>query len=204
MQSVKSEEKTMTKTCSGGVPQKPVQGLVFWVQEGSHWSFGDAFTVGKVNGRSFYVYTHGRSERFLTKEWGWWLDQRFAEGTVFCNGRQLVKPGDSPVTAQVTAEAFSVDLPGRDQRFLRAARDILTTYDMARNDASDGFVEVSVQKGRRRYTVTARPDWSTPPKCTCPDATTGARRLTGGFCKHAMAVCITYDDLRCQLLDLLV
>ena len=194
----------MTKTLSHALPQKPIHGLVFWVQEGSHWSFGDAFTVGRVNGRSFYVHSQGKTERFLTSEWGWWLEQRFAEGTVFCNGRQLVQPGDDPMVSQVTAEEFSVDLPGRDQRFLRAARDVLTGYDITRKDGDDGFVEIQVKKGRRAYTVTARPDWATPPMCSCPDAKNTARRLTGGFCKHAMAVCITYDDLRCQLLDLLV
>ena len=194
----------MTSIPTNNVPQEPVRGLVFWVQEGSHWSFGDSFTVGRVNSRSFYVHSQGKNERFLTSEWGWWLDQRFAEGTVFCNGRLLAKPGQDPVVAEVTAEAFSVDLPGRDQRFLRAAKDVLTGYDMTRKAVDGGFVEVEVRRGRRTYTVTARPDWATPPTCTCPDANNGARRLTGGFCKHAMAVSITYDDLRCQLLDLLI
>ena len=103
-----------------------------------------------------------------------------------------------------SATEFSVDLPGRDQRFLRASQDVLANYEMARTDHDDGFVTIEVKQGRRKYTVTARPDWASPPTCTCPDANKAARRLTGGFCKHAIAVCITYDDLRCQLLDLLV
>ena len=185
-------------------PETPVRGLVFWVQEGDHWSFGDAYTVGQVNGRSFYVHSQGETKRYLLSEWDWWLDERFNEGTVFCNGRQLLAPGADPVKSGPSADSFSVDLPGRDQRFLRASRDVLANYTMTRSAIDEGFVAVEVSRGERSYVVTARPDWATPPSCTCPDANKSARRLTGGFCKHAIAVCITYDDLRCQLLDLLV
>ena len=185
-------------------PDEPKQGLVFWVQDGGHWSFGDAYSVGKVNGRSFYIHSQGTTERFLLSEWHWWLDQRFDEGIVFCNGRQLVDPGSAPIQAVPTSDSFSVNLPGRDQRFLRASQDVLTNYRMVRSAEEQGFVSIEVSQGKRTYTVTARPDWATPPTCTCPDANKGARRLTGGFCKHAIAVCIAHDDLRCQLLDLLV
>ncbi|MEE2788008.1 MAG: SWIM zinc finger family protein [Myxococcota bacterium] len=185
-------------------PETPKQGLVFWVQEGNHWAFGDAYSVGEVNGRSFYIHSRGETSRYLLSEWHWWLDQRFAEGTVYLNGRQLENPAVDPIEALPSSDTFSVDLPGRDQRFLRASQDVLTQYQRSRSDGDEGFVHRTVSQGKRRYVVTARPDWASPPTCTCPDANKAARRLTGGFCKHAIAVCIMYDDLRCQLLDLLV
>jgi hypothetical protein len=185
------------------LPNAPQKGLVFWVQTGGHWSMGNGYTVGPVNGRSFYIYTGGQKERFLLSEWNWWVDQRLAEGRVFYEGREYVGPGAQQVDEGDTVAELTVDLPTRDARFLRAAGDVLKNYKLKRNELDDGSSAIEINGGHRVYTVNARKDWAIPPTCSCPDAERRARS-NGGFCKHVIAVCIAHRDLRCQLLDLLL
>ena len=185
------------------LPDTPRKGAVFWVQTGGHWSMGNGYTIGTINGRSFYVYHAGQQERFLLTEWNWWLDQRIAEGRVFYQGREYVGPGAREIDDAPTVADLTVELPSRDARFLRAAGDVLKNYTLQRSEVEDGSSLIEIKGGRRSYAVTARADWAIPPTCTCPDA---ARRshTNGGFCKHVIAACIAHGDLRCQLLDLLL
>lgn len=101
----------------------------------------------------------------------------------------------------------AVDPYLRATRLSRGARDVLKHYALTRAQApaSDRtLVRVGVTKSRKtRYVVILRSDWSAPPSCDCPDHEQRSRELRG-FCKHVVAVCLTYEDLRCQLLDLLL
>ena len=102
---------------------------------------------------------------------------------------------------------FTVELGARDRRFLRAASEVLKTYTLDREAPDPDDPEACVVRvcGKRRsYTLTFRTDWSSPPSCSCPDARQGGADKAGGFCKHAIAAALQWDDLRCQLLDLLI
>ena len=187
------------------IPSEPAKGMVFWVQDGEHWAMGDGYTISTVNGRSFYVSSRGETKRHLLAEWDWWLDQRMDEGRVFYRGRQLKRSMETDaLTRGVVIPEFKIDLPGRDRRFLRAAREVLKNYTLSRRDDEGGVTTIVVSRGRRRYHVGLHRDWAMPPQCDCPDARNGAARLTAGFCKHTIAVLIEYDDLRCQLLDVML
>ena len=102
---------------------------------------------------------------------------------------------------------IEISLRARDQRFLRGARDVLKNYDLTRTrrrKGAPGVAEIEVSRGRRKYLVEFQLDWSKPPQCSCPDATQGGPHRAGGFCKHTIASALKWDDLRCQLLDLLL
>ncbi len=108
----------------------------------------------------------------------------------------------------------TITLEARDRRFLRAAQDVLTKYRIVRHDpppepaagrrarGSDGCIVFEVTGGTAPYTVTVHPEWAKAPACTCPDAGQGARERNAGYCKHIIAVLLSNDDLRCQLLEL--
>jgi hypothetical protein len=184
-------------------PPAPVKGMRFFVQTGSHWSMGDNYTIGQVNGRSFYVYHHGGKERFLLVEWTHWLGKRFAEGMVRLEWQVLQRPTLLPKPQENPMASFQVDIRARDKRFLRAAKTVLKNYRLIRTDDGD-TVQFEIAGGTNPYTVRVSRSWSLSPICTCPDAQHRAADLTGGFCKHVIAVLIENEDLRCQLLDVLL
>ena len=103
--------------------------------------------------------------------------------------------------------AIEISLRARDQRFLRGARDVLKNYKLSRKrprKAAPGLAQIEVSKGTRTYVVDFQLDWSAPPRCSCPDSTQAGRNRANGFCKHTIAAALKWDDLRCQLLDLLI
>ena len=193
----------MNQATTNGVPPAPKKGMVIWVQAGTHWSIGTAYFVSRVNGRSFYTNSQGRSQRFLLSEWSWWLSQRFAEGKVLLNGRVLNPSQLDTALIPALPEEAVTDIAGRDARFLRAAGDVVKHYQTRRQDKFEGVAEIQWKRGNRQYTVTARTDWATPPTCTCPDSQRGTPGR-GRICKHIIASCISHDDLRCQLLDIML
>ena len=87
----------------------------------------------------------------------------------------------------------------RDARISRALDSVLTTYTIVEvTRAGDPLRRYSLASGRSAPSiVTADPEWSTAPTCTCPDA---AKRST--WCKHVIAVLYREPSLRGQLLDL--
>ena len=95
----------------------------------------------------------------------------------------------------------------RHSRLFRAVGDVLKTYDIERgapHPRDPSRVELSVARSpRAHYLVTLRTDWSEPPICSCPDHSERDPELRG-FCKHVIAACLSYDDLRCQVLDLML
>ncbi len=174
-------------------PPQPRPGLVIEVQWGKSDVLFDRYSVSRVNSRSFYVHHDGATERHLVVEWSAWLDARFAEGRILIDGRRVASP-------RPTTPVEPIDLAARDARLVRGAREVLKTYRLERTDGN-GVTEVAVSRGRSAWTVRLRPDWSVPPVCSCPDAIHGHNR---GVCKHVVACCLRFDDLRCQLLDVLV
>ena len=97
----------------------------------------------------------------------------------------------------------TLDLHARDQRFLRAAEDVLKRYTITGEPNPGGRTEFRVTGGSRAYTVIIEGDWSALPACDCPDAQQN-REVTGGFCKHVIATLLSHDALRHQLLDVIL
>ena len=97
----------------------------------------------------------------------------------------------------------------RDARIFRAVSQVTKAYTFSpAGENEDGDLLIRVEKGprsRSRYVVTVDPLWGRPASCTCPDA---SERLAdigdGALCKHAVAVLLSRDDLRHQLIDLLL
>ena len=104
------------------------------------------------------------------------------------------------------ATAVTVEIKARDQRFLRAAGDVLKRYRLKRCETTipDEPVCVEVIGGDEDYVVTVSPQWAWPPACTCPDARRLARKQNAGYCKHIIAVLLKEKDLHHQLLELLL
>lgn len=94
--------------------------------------------------------------------------------------------------------AHEMTIDARDRRIFRAARDVLKKYDIAERTAKGLLRRFDIEGGSAPYLVSVRSDWSTRATCSCPD---GVRVRDIGLCKHAMAVLMIHDDLRCQLLD---
>ncbi|TNF32986.1 MAG: SWIM zinc finger family protein [Deltaproteobacteria bacterium] len=184
-------------------PAAPVAGLSFWVVWGGHYLLADVHAVRRVSGRSFVVARGGNLQRHLNVEWARWLAGLFQIGPVFLHGRPMrpprlpLEPGD----LAMPDAPLSIDLRARDQRFLRAARDVLKRYEIAGGEALGSTVAFDVRGGSADYAVRVSADWSEPPRCTCPDA---ARAANAGFCKHIIAVLLVEEDLGYQLLDVLL
>lgn len=191
-------------TTTTPLPTAPRSGMTLWVQYGTHWALGTYWSVSRVNSRSFYISSDGQTERQLLPQWHTWLVARLHEGQAWLDGALLTNPYHPPDGAPATPAP--VDREARDRRMLRAARQVLKAYSLERapiDPDSPQLARVAVVMKRRSYEVVLHTDWSAPPTCSCPDATHGAA-ATGGFCKHSIAACLRWDDLRCQLLDLLI
>ncbi|MGB0640748.1 MAG: SWIM zinc finger family protein [Myxococcota bacterium] len=104
--------------------------------------------------------------------------------------------------------AIDIDIHARDLRFLRAAETVLKKYELTRIDDTSGdkpLCSVAITGGRTSYVVKFHTDWSKRPTCSCPDMKrSGGASSAGGFCKHAIAAALKWEDLRCQLLDALI
>ncbi len=185
-------------------PPEPRRGMKFWVQWGSHYCLGTNHSITRVNGRSFYVATEGRCERYLRVEWAQWLMGRFAEGKVHMEGHPLIPPQELANGEDHRTATFSIDLVARDNRFFRAAKEVLGTYDIGRSEEEPGTVCFRVKNGSSDYCVEVSRVWAHPPRCSCPDAQYAAAEDCAGYCKHVIAVLLDNEDLRFQLLDLLL
>ncbi|MDY0061318.1 MAG: SWIM zinc finger family protein [Myxococcota bacterium] len=199
-------------------PLAPTKGLHFWVQTGSHYSIGQGYAIGRVNGRSFYVVSAGRTVRHDLAEWTRWLGDRLAEGQVLLEGQPMQPPVPaglaagigapvtaSPPAAGAGAREDGMDVDQRDRRVLRAVRDVLRTYRIEPGEPHlPGEATFWVLGGQRRYLVSIDTKWRLPPSCTCPDA--GQMRDGNGatFCKHVIAVLLSHPEHRHQLIDLLL
>ena len=189
------------------LPAVPRRGMKFWVQWGDHYCLGRAYSIPRVSGRSFYVSVDGRSERHLLVEWRPWLGARLAEGKVFFAGA-LLRPPVAPVQTSSSEEASStktLDREAQGQRLLRAKHQVLRTYRLERLGEAAGVLSFAVRGGQQDYVVTVRPDWSAAPACTCPDAMAGTEGTARQYwCKHIVAVLLANQELRGQLMDVLL
>lgn len=89
-------------------------------------------------------------------------------------------------------------IDARDRRIFRAAREVLKKYRLNPAGQDGTTLLFDIEGGSNPYRVTVHADWSQRASCSCPDG----HRVRGiGLCKHAMAVLMTHDTLRCQLLD---
>jgi len=94
------------------------------------------------------------------------------------------------------------DLKARDDRFFRAAESVLKTYKITRHKTRDqGFVIFDITGGTQDYEVRVHPQWLHNPHCSCPDAAQSAKMHTRGYCKHLIAVLLSNEEFRCQLLE---
>ncbi len=104
--------------------------------------------------------------------------------------------------------AIDIDIQARDLRFLRAADTVLKKYKLTRTDdtsENNPVCLVAITGGRKTYELKFYTDWSKRPTCSCPDMKpSGGAASAGGFCKHAIASALKWEDLRCQLLDALL
>ena len=99
-----------------------------------------------------------------------------------------------------TEETF--DLKARDDRFFRAAESVLKTYKITRRKTQKkDFVIFDITGGTHDYEVRVHPQWLHKPHCTCPDAAQRAKLNTRGYCKHIIAVLLSNEEFRYQLLE---
>ena len=178
-------------------PATPKKGLKYRFEHhnGSKHTWLNVSVI-TVNRRSFYASVGGNRERHLISEWETWLRDLCRRGNLFLGDRPVRLLGLSP------SATFT---PTREERAvlhkrLRSARGIAATYTIRRRADQHDRWHFEVEGGSRPYQVTVHPEWAAPPSCDCPDAT----NRQSPWCKHSLAVLMSKDDLRCQLLDLLM
>ncbi len=102
-----------------------------------------------------------------------------------------------------TDNATIRELYPRESRMLRAIRDVQKKYTITETTGVDQFErEFKLTGGQSPYKVRVWEGWELAPTCTCPDHYQRAAASTGGYCKHIIAVLLSNEKLRCQLLDL--
>ena len=133
-------------------PKAPIRGMTFWLQTGTHWAMGVNHTIRQVNSRSFYVASAGRVTRRLLCEWDQWLAERFAEGILHLNF-QPITPFPTLTPEPTTMPDLTIDLHARDQRFLRAASEVLKRYTTTRTESDDDTATFRITGGDQAYNL---------------------------------------------------
>jgi hypothetical protein len=184
--------------------------MVFWVQDrkygGRKHPVGTEHRILQANRHFFAVqeFPFGESQprgplrRWKNHQWEWWL-RAFGEGKdVFLAGRRMLLPEPEPKVI------VRLDVLARDLRCRRAAVQVLRDYRIRPVQAGIERLVFEVRKSEQTaYQVTVQRDWSVPPSCTCPDAEHRLQGVrNGSWCKHVIAVLMSRDELRGQLLDL--
>jgi len=115
-------------------------------------------------------------------------------------------PASCPAGGEQMATTVKIELVARELRFLRAAQEVLKRYRITRPESpmADGALLFEVAGGQEPYYVRVHPQWAHPPTCTCPDASRLALLRNGGYCKHIIAILLREQELRGQLLELLL
>ena len=97
------------------------------------------------------------------------------------------------------------DMQAADSRALKSAREVLRRGKFVKHPVGeDGLVRVAIVERTGTATVTADPAWVKPPACTCNDYWGNVRFGTENWCRHVVAVLAKEEELRCQLIDLLL
>ena len=195
-------------------PDAPCKGMHFWVQEGTHWSIGQGYSISRVNGQSFYVGSRGTTRRHPIASWQDWLIDRRREGTLLLEGAPVGPPQPAPLgfglpslaPAHDEREETALNTQMRDARIFRAVREVLGSYNIREKPEAtpDGLRAFGIGKKSDVYTVTVDPAWQRPPRCSCPDAKKRFGAGEAAFCKHTVAVLVSHEDLRHQLIDFIL
>ncbi len=157
--------------------------------------------------RAFSVARRGKVERWPIEDWPRWLAACAAEGVLVihlpgcaspacagCDGSALGRdPAEARRRARTPEEAHA-----RDARLLPAAQALLARASFTALGDLDGLRRVEVRDGPKRYEVRVDPAWGAAPSCACPEA---RRPGSTAPCPHAIAVLLSDDELRCQLLE---
>jgi len=184
--------------------------MVFWVQDpkyGGHtFPVGTQYRILRANRRTFTFQEfpfgemppNGPPRTWKCQDWKMWLGGVCKGKDVFLNGRRMVLPEPEQRIC------VRMDTVARDLRLRRAAAQVLKDYGIRAVEVGTERIEFEVRKdAETAYVVSVQRDWSRSPACNCPDA---ARNLagvrSGAWCKHVMAVLMSREELRGQLLDL--
>ena len=178
-------------------PTSPVKGMQFWVANRKACTYGTNHSITDVNSRSFYVASNGSKTRHLLQDWNQWIHARMSEGELRLDAQPVRRPpGLQP--------GWTLSVPTEDRaeahKRLCSAQRIATQYTFVREMAGGKTWRFRVTGGSAPYTVVVDPGWGEVPRCTCPYASHG----DSWWCKHALAVLLREDELRCQLLDILL
>jgi len=167
----------------------------------THWTTWPTWRVSRVTSRSFYVASDGTRERFLLVEWDSWLLQLGRRGRVHVDGRPVDLPDGT--SHEEPLDQLQPRPEHEPSRLLRRGRALSRRGGLLREpDATTpGQALVCPDGPRPRWRVALRPDWTGPPACSCHSAEDPPPH---GLCEHAVAACLTWGDLRCQLVDLLL
>jgi len=97
------------------------------------------------------------------------------------------------------------DMEVADTGLLKAARETLRRGKFMRQDSpEDHLVRFSIIERSGTSTVTVDPDWARAPSCSCYDHWQSMRYGPSPWCRHIVAVMAREEELRCQLIDLLL
>ena len=99
-----------------------------------------------------------------------------------------------------------VDIRPGETKALRAAREVLRRGRIdVLGDAPDGIKRFCVtDRGGKMETVTADPAWAKKATCTCMQQYVNTQFKGTDLCPHIVAVLVREEDLRCQLLEVLL
>ena len=176
-------------------PIRPVQGMRMRLEPTTGPRFVNV-SIGKVNSRSFYASVDGQRTRHLLSEWSNFLRTLCSRGRVVFEFKELQPPAG--LEPWDTFSPPNADRSAALER-LRRARQVVKTGRIERT-ADLGECWSFTVHGGRAYQVVADPGWRQPPSCTCPDA----EHRNSPWCKHSLAVLLSHDALRCQVLDVLL
>jgi hypothetical protein len=185
-------------------PEAPRLGMRLLVQRpDEHWSMWPEWRVDRVNSRSFYVRCRGVRERRLVVEWRTWLSTLARQGTLYLDGEPVLL---APVVADLGAANNQTNRPGEEpvdaSALLRRGRALARRGSLQRVASPlPHRAEVRPDGPRPGWRVLMSTDWSAGPLCSCRG---DVEPQAGKPCEHAVAACLVYEDLRCQLLDTLL
>jgi hypothetical protein len=186
-------------------PKAPRPGMHLLVQfPDEHWSMWPEWRVDRVNSRSFYVRNRGVRERRLIVEWQSWLRSLAQDGTLCLDGEpvRLGHVGLPSPANDLPDERRHEHDPVDASALLRRGRTLARRCSLHRTDSErPRQAAVRPEGPRPGWRVLLSTDWSAGPLCSCRD---DVEPRPGRPCEHAVAACLVYEDLRCQLLDLLM
>jgi predicted nucleic acid-binding Zn finger protein len=97
------------------------------------------------------------------------------------------------------------DMQVADTGLLKAARETLRWGKFVRLDhAPDRLIRISIVERSGTSAVSVDREWVQAPACSCHDHWTNVRFGQGPWCRHVVAVMVREEELRCQLIDLLL